>query len=344
VSRPECDGDPLGKQATGHERERPGRRAVKPLGVIDHAEQRLLFGCLAEESEDREPDKKGVRRLSGFEPEGDAERIVLRSRQALDELEQRGAEPLHRRVVKLHLPLDACGAYHSKILTRLDRVLEQCGLADAGLAVQNQHGMATVPRGIQQPLEHRALASPSNQPLSRDRRDHPGSMPLGQGLRVSGIRSPSGSGHDPSMNNTTLDPRIATVREFVARVFNGHEPELVREYMTPDVVWHGNTVGEVNGADTLVAVLTGFIGALPDIHAEEQDIIASGDLVVLRQVVSATQSGDLLGIPASGKPVTWNAVDIYRVGEDGKITEQWAFEDMAAIGSQLGAFALPWAR
>jgi predicted ester cyclase len=145
------------------------------------------------------------------------------------------------------------------------------------------------------------------------------------------------------MNNTTLDSRVATVRQFVARVFNGHEPELVREFMTPDVVWHGNTVGEINGVDTLVAVLTGFIGALPDIHAEEQDIIASGDLVALRQVVSATQSGDLLGIPASSKPVTWNAVDIYRVNEDGKITEQWAFEDMAAIGSQLGAFALPWA-
>jgi steroid delta-isomerase-like uncharacterized protein len=146
------------------------------------------------------------------------------------------------------------------------------------------------------------------------------------------------------MNNTTaLDPRVATVREFVARVFNGHEPELVREFMTPDVAWHGNTVGEINGVDTLVAVLTGFIGALPDIHAEEQDIIASGDLVALRQVVSGTQTGDLLGIPNSGKRVQWNAVDIYRINEDGKISEQWAFEDMAAIGSQLGAFALPWA-
>jgi predicted ester cyclase len=146
------------------------------------------------------------------------------------------------------------------------------------------------------------------------------------------------------MNNTsTVDPRVATVRQFVARVFNGHEPELVREYMTPDIAWHGNTVGEISGVDTLVAVLSGFIGALPDIHAEEQDIIASGDLVALRQVVSATQTGDLLGIPNSGRRVQWNAVDIYRVTEDGKISEQWAFEDMAAIGSQLGAFTLPWA-
>jgi steroid delta-isomerase-like uncharacterized protein len=142
---------------------------------------------------------------------------------------------------------------------------------------------------------------------------------------------------------TALDQRVATIRDYLARVLNGHEPDLAREYMTPDVVFHGNTVGTVNGIDTLVGVLGGFIGAMPDIHAEEQDMIASDDLVAVRLVVSATQTGDVLGIPASGRPVRWDAVDIYRVNDDGKISEQWAFEDLAAIGSQLGAFTLPWA-
>jgi predicted ester cyclase len=31
------------------------------------------------------------------------------------------------------------------------------------------------------------------------------------------------------------------------------------------------------------------------------------------------------------------------VTDDGKISKQWAFEDMAAIASQLGAVSLPWA-
>ena len=98
---------------------------------------------------------------------------------------------------------------------------------------------------------------------------------------------------------TTVDQRVATVREFVASAFNGHEPDLAREYMTPEVVWRGNTVGTIAG-------------------------------------------GDLLGIPASGRAVRWDAVDIYRVTDNGKISEQWAFEDVAAIGSQLGAFTPPW--
>jgi len=141
----------------------------------------------------------------------------------------------------------------------------------------------------------------------------------------------------------TTDQRVAIAREFVDRVFNAHNPQLAREYATPDVVWHGGSLGTVSGVDSLTGLLTTFIGALPDLHADERDVIASDDLVVLRLVVSATHEGDLLGIPATGRRVTWDAVDIYRVTDEGKISEEWASDDMAAFASQLGAFSLPWA-
>jgi predicted ester cyclase len=140
----------------------------------------------------------------------------------------------------------------------------------------------------------------------------------------------------------STDQRLAAVREFIARVFNERMPEGAREYMTPDVVWHGGSLGTVNGIDDMVGLLTQFLGALSGLHAAEQEVIASGDLVAVRLVVNATQTGDLLGIPATGRRVQWDAVDIYRV-TDGKISEEWASDDMAAFGSQLGAFTLPWA-
>jgi predicted ester cyclase len=79
------------------------------------------------------------------------------------------------------------------------------------------------------------------------------------------------------------------------------------------------------------------------LNAVEQDLIASGNLVAMRLVVTATHSADLLGIPASGRRVTWDAVDIYQVTDDGKISEEWALDDMAAFASQIGAISLPWA-
>jgi predicted ester cyclase len=140
-----------------------------------------------------------------------------------------------------------------------------------------------------------------------------------------------------------VDQRVATVREFVARVFNGHDPERARHFFTADVVFHAGALGTMSGVDTVVSILAGFIGALKDIDAAEQDVIASGDLVALRQVVSATHTGNMLGVPETGRRIQWDAVDIYRVTDNGRINEQWAFEDLAAILSQVGAISLPWA-
>ena len=142
---------------------------------------------------------------------------------------------------------------------------------------------------------------------------------------------------------TTTNQRETVARRYVADVFSGSNPERARDYFTPDIAWHGGALGTVTGVDNIVPVLGGFIGALSDIEATVQDAIASDDLVALRLIVTATHTGNLLGVPATGLAVRWDAVDIYRITDDGRISEQWAFEDLAAILSQVGAISLPWA-
>ena len=141
----------------------------------------------------------------------------------------------------------------------------------------------------------------------------------------------------------TTPQRVAIARDYVDRVFNGQNAELSREYFSADITFHALTVGTLSGVDTVVPVLVGLIGALSDIDAQVQDVIASGDLVALRQVVKARHTGTLLGMPETGRSIQWDAVDIYRINDAGKITEQWAFEDFAAILSQAGGVKLPWA-
>jgi steroid delta-isomerase-like uncharacterized protein len=141
----------------------------------------------------------------------------------------------------------------------------------------------------------------------------------------------------------TTEQRVAIARDYVGRVFNGHDGERARDFFSADITFHALTVGTLSGVDTVVPVLVGLIDALSDIDAQVQDVIASGDLVALRQVVKARHTGTLLGMPATGESIQWDAVDIYRVNDAGKITEQWAFEDFAAILSQAGGVKLPWA-
>ena len=59
-----------------------------------------------------------------------------------------------------------------------------------------------------------------------------------------------------------------------------------------------------------------------------------------RAVVEGTHKGDLLGIPASGKHVRWDAVDVYRVS-DGKIAEEWTVWDALGLLQQVGAVPVP---
>jgi predicted ester cyclase len=135
----------------------------------------------------------------------------------------------------------------------------------------------------------------------------------------------------------------ALVRAFIRDIFNGHRPELASMYVAPDVIWHGGTLGTVVGVSNFIGLLNGIIGALPDLVATEQDIIAEGDTVVMRLTIEASQQGTLLGIPATGRWVRWDAVDVYRFS-NGKIVEEWAADDTTAILYQLGQYTPPWLR
>jgi predicted ester cyclase len=131
------------------------------------------------------------------------------------------------------------------------------------------------------------------------------------------------------------------IREYTHRVFKEHNPDLASEYLTPEMKWHGGLLGTIERPENVTQMLRGFIDALPDLHAAEQDMVAAGDTVAVRYVVEATHEGNLLGIGPTGRRVRWDAVDIYRLA-DGMIVEEWASDDLAAILHQVGAYTPPW--
>jgi predicted ester cyclase len=142
-------------------------------------------------------------------------------------------------------------------------------------------------------------------------------------------------------SKTAVRSNTEIIREYTQRVFNEHNPDLASDYLTPEVKWHGGLLGTIEGLENVTDLLRGFIGALPDLHAAEQDVVAADDSVVVRYVIEATHTGNLLGLEPTGRPVRWDAVDIYRL-DDGMIVEEWAGDDLAAILYQVGAYTPPW--
>jgi steroid delta-isomerase-like uncharacterized protein len=142
-----------------------------------------------------------------------------------------------------------------------------------------------------------------------------------------------------AQNNLEENKRI--VRAFIEAAFNQHQPDRAAEYLTADMKWHGGTLGTVEGRENFAGLISAIVAALPDLRNVEQDIIAERDIVSVRAVVDGTHKGELLGIPASGRHVQWDAVDVYRVA-DGKIAEEWAADDLLAFVYGVGAYTPPW--
>lgn len=73
----------------------------------------------------------------------------------------------------------------------------------------------------------------------------------------------------------------------------------------------------------------------PDIHLTVEDLIAEGDKVVGRTTVTGTHRGEFMGVPPTGKPVTYNEIFIFRFA-DGRVVETWGVVDVYAQMKQIG--------
>jgi predicted ester cyclase len=63
-------------------------------------------------------------------------------------------------------------------------------------------------------------------------------------------------------------------------------------------------------------------------------MVAEGDLVMERWTANATHLGTLMGIPPTGKPVSFAGVILYRFS-DGKIVEMWWAWDTMGMMRQI---------
>ena len=125
----------------------------------------------------------------------------------------------------------------------------------------------------------------------------------------------------------------AEARRFYEEVFNKANVDAIDEFCVPGFVDHTALPGMAPGIEGVKQLLGMYFNAFPDLRITVDEIVAEGDVVVIRSTVTATHTGDLMGIPPTGKPITLRGLDFVRMS-GGKATGIWHFEeDMFA---QLG--------
>jgi steroid delta-isomerase-like uncharacterized protein len=88
-----------------------------------------------------------------------------------------------------------------------------------------------------------------------------------------------------------------------------------------------------NGHKQLLSTIT---RAFPDLHHDIKDMIAEGDTVAVRLIVTGTHKGEFNGIPPSGKKISLDEMAFLTI-VDGRITEGWITSDTMSFMQQIGA-------
>ena len=77
------------------------------------------------------------------------------------------------------------------------------------------------------------------------------------------------------------------------------------------------------------------LSIFPDFHAIVEDEIAEGDRVVQRITCYGTHQGEFSGVRPTGRPVSFQIIEISRAGADGRFAEHWSSADLPAVLRQL---------
>jgi nicotinamidase-related amidase/predicted ester cyclase len=123
------------------------------------------------------------------------------------------------------------------------------------------------------------------------------------------------------VNDAQLEENKSVMRLFIEEFLSGHNPEVLDELLGPDFVNRTRPTAPDRAGLQEVGRL--FFSAFPDFRVAMYDMISEGDLVAVRKILEGTHQGDFLGIPPSGKHVTFSVIDFSRF-RGGKMVEHWS--------------------
>jgi predicted ester cyclase len=138
-------------------------------------------------------------------------------------------------------------------------------------------------------------------------------------------------------SDETMDTNKAVVRRFNEAVIERGDEGVFRELMSPDFVNHSAPPGAPRGPEGMIHTFNRILRpALPDLTVEIHDQIAEGDKVTTRKTIRGTHRGELLGVPATNRPVAIEVIDIVRI-EGGRYVEHWGINTLSSVLVQLRA-------
>jgi steroid delta-isomerase-like uncharacterized protein len=133
----------------------------------------------------------------------------------------------------------------------------------------------------------------------------------------------------------SLEERKAICRWGYLELWNEGNFDVVEEAVAEDIVAHDIVHGDLHGPDEIRDVVAAFRAAFPDLHMTVDDQVGEGDMIVTRYSVTGTHTGELPGMPPSGKRMTIRGINVAR-WSGLRIVEAWETWDALSLVRALG--------
>jgi predicted ester cyclase len=138
--------------------------------------------------------------------------------------------------------------------------------------------------------------------------------------------------------------RNIEIVEKVERAHNARDYDTVRACLAADFVAHTPGAEMLPpGVEGAIAANEGTFTYFSDKSTEILEIFGDGDRVVSHVRMTGTNDGGITwaGVPANGKAIDTDWIQISRHGDDGTIQETWAQMDIPKMMVQVGAMPAP---
>jgi steroid delta-isomerase-like uncharacterized protein len=132
----------------------------------------------------------------------------------------------------------------------------------------------------------------------------------------------------------------AVIRRLVDGFWNKKDVKVFDEVFAARFVDRTPMAGTEPTKEGFKAMVLGIQAAIPDARTTVDDLISEGDKVAWRWTFQGTQKGPLMGIPATGKRISFTGFTIDRIA-GGQIVERWHQVDTMGLMQQLGVIPPP---
>ena len=123
-------------------------------------------------------------------------------------------------------------------------------------------------------------------------------------------------------------------------IFDGPNIQIADDIFAEDFIGH-LPLAPVLDRQGWKAYVGSFYAGMSDLRQHVHEVIVGDERLVLRVSYTGTHDGTMLGVPASGKPVNFEGIGIFRFDANGRVAENWAVVDVAGVLAQIGALPTP---